>query len=201
MLYCKQGLSKMEDTVFSESQTAFSPEPKKRNQKRFALFLVALLIIIVFSVFITIANTKKPTATTTTTTSATVEETTTTTEEEVSPGPEETSTPTPKPTANPVDKKTGLNRSELSVAVQNGSGEVGVAGKMAAILKDLGYNVASTGNADNYDYQNVTIQVKSDSSDFLSLLKSDLSGTYTIGDTSSDLDASTSEDAIVIIGK
>ena len=193
----------MDDNVFQEAQsTAFSPTPRKRNQKRFALLIVAILIIIIFSVFITLANTKKSKPETTTTTSTTIEtETTTTTEPEVTPDPDETSTPTPKPTVNPVDKKTGLDRSKLTVAIQNGSGEAGVAGKAADILRGLGYDVVSTGNADNFDYTNVTIQVNSSSSDYLSLLKTDLGGEYTIGDASSDLSASVSADALVIIGK
>src|SRR3990167_9003906 len=83
---------------------------------------------------------------------------------------------------------------------QNGSGEAGVAGKAAGILKDLGY-LASTGNADNFNYSNVTIQVKSTKSDYLALLKKDLSASYTIGSSSSDLSATSSADALVIIGK
>lgn len=119
----------------------------------------------------------------------------------VTPKPSKAPTSTPKPTSNPVDKATGLDRSKLSVEVQNGSGEAGVAGKGAGILKDLGYNVTSTGNADNFDYSNVTVKVKSSKSDFLSLLKKDLGSDYTIGASSSDLSASSSADALVIIGK
>ena len=107
----------------------------------------------------------------------------------------------PKPTINPVDKSTGLNRSKLSVTVQNGSGQAGVAGKAADILKNLGYNVTSTGNADNYDFVNVSIQVKALSSEFLALLKKDLAESYTIGSNSADLSTSFSSDALVIIGK
>jgi hypothetical protein len=192
----------MDDNVFQEtSATAFSPAPRKRNQKRFALLVVVILIIIIFSVFITIANTHKSKPQTTTTTSTTEEIETPAPTEEVTPNPEETSTPTPKPTVNPVDKKTGLNRSKLTVAVENGSGEAGVAGKAADILKSLGYNVVSTGNADNFDYANVTIKVNKDSSDYLPLLKTDLGTDYTIGDASSDLSASISADALVIVGK
>jgi hypothetical protein len=189
----------MDDTVFSEPSQVFSPS-RKRNQKRFALLIVAVLIVVIFSVFITIANTNKSKtkiATTTTTTEVIVPTTT----EEITPNPEETSTPTPKPTVSPVDKKTGLNRSKLSITVENGSGEVGAAGKVADVLKNLGYNVSSTGNADNYDYQNLTIRTNSSFSDYLALLKSDLEGKYTIGDTSSDLSASISADALIIIGK
>jgi len=89
----------------------------------------------------------------------------------------------------------------MSVTVQNGSGEKGVAAKAADTLRGLGYNVVSAGNADNYDYSDVTIQVKSSKSDFLSLLKKDLSTSYTIGSSTSDLTATSSSDALVIIGK
>src|SRR3989344_7613241 len=48
--------------------------------------------------------------------------------EEPTSTPKPTSSPTPKPASNPIDKATGLDRSKLSVEVQNGSGEAGVAG-------------------------------------------------------------------------
>jgi hypothetical protein len=112
-----------------------------------------------------------------------------------------TTKPTEKPTANPVDSTSGLDRSALSVEVQNGSGEAGVAGKGSDILKSLGYKVTAAGNADNFDYQNVTIQVKSIKSGYLALLKKDLGFSYTIGTTSADLSSSSTADALVIIGK
>ncbi len=115
--------------------------------------------------------------------------------------PTKAPTATPRPTQNPVDKKTGLDRSTLSVSVQNGSGEIGVASKMSDFLKNLGYHVVSVGNADNFNYENVAISVKSDKNDFLGLLKTDLSGTYTVGTTSANLSASSSADTVVIVGK
>jgi hypothetical protein len=115
--------------------------------------------------------------------------------------PNITTTPTPVPTLNPVDPTTGLDRSQLAVTVENGSGEAGVAGKAADILKHLGYNVSGTGNADNFNYANVVIQVKSASQDYLNLLQTDLSSDYTIGSTSADLPDSFSSDALVIIGQ
>src|SRR3989344_1463754 len=126
---------------------------------------------------------------------------------EASPTPEMTSTPvptltpTPRPTTNPVDKTTGLDRSDLTVEVQNGSGVAGAAAEASDILKTLGYNVTAGGNADNYEYTNVVIQVKSSESNFLELLKKDLGSDYTIGTTSANLSASASTDALVIIGK
>ena len=101
---------------------------------------------------------------------------------------------------SPVDSS-GLDRSKLSITVQNGSGTEGVAGKAGNILKDLGYNIVSTGNADNYNYKGITIKVKKDKSDFLDLLKKDLSKDYTINATSSDLPSDSSPDALIIIGK
>lgn len=111
-----------------------------------------------------------------------------------------TATPTTK-AINPVDAATGLDRSTLSVEVQNGSGETGVASKGSDVLKSFGYKVIATGNADNFDYVNTTIQVKSTKVNFLSLLKKDLGFSYTVGSTSADLDPSSTADALVIIGK
>lgn len=101
---------------------------------------------------------------------------------------------------SPVDKS-GLDRNKLSVTVENGSGTEGAAGKAADILKEFGYNVSSTGNADNYNYQGVTIKVKKDKGNFLDLLKKDLSKDYTVATTSSDLSSSSPTDALIIIGK
>jgi len=121
--------------------------------------------------------------------------------EEITPTQGPKATPTSKVTSNPIDKTTGLNRSKLSIVVQNGSGEAGAAGAAASFLKDLGYTVVSTGNADNFNYTNVKIQIKAEKSEFLSLLKKDLGTQYTVGSSSSDLSASASADALVIIGK
>lgn len=115
-----------------------------------------------------------------------------------------TAVPTLVPTTkavNPVDSATGLDRSNLSVEVQNGSGETGAASKGSDILKSFGYKVIATANADNFDYVDATIKVKSTKSNFLSLLKKDLGFSYTIGSASADLDSSSTADAVVIIGK
>ncbi len=108
--------------------------------------------------------------------------------------------PTTKP-VNPVDQSTGLDRSTLSVEVQNGSGVTGAAAKAAEVLTGFGYKIASKGNASNENYENVTIQVKSTKSNFLALLKKDLGFSYIVGSTSADLDSSLTADALVIIGK
>lgn len=123
------------------------------------------------------------------------------TEPVVTESPTSTPAPTPTPTTNPIDKQTGLDRSELSVAVKNGSGEVGAASKISEALKGFGYHVVSVGNADTFSYENVTIEVKSEKSSYLGLLKRDLGLSYTIGTTSADLLANASSDAVVTVGK
>lgn len=111
-----------------------------------------------------------------------------------------TITPTTK-AINPVDSATGLDRSALSIEVQNGSGVTGAAAKGSDILKSFGYKVSGIGNADNENYENVTIQMKSTKTNFLALLKKDLGFSYTVGTASADLDSSSTADALVIIGK
>lgn len=101
---------------------------------------------------------------------------------------------------SPIDKS-GLDRTTLSITVQNGSGAEGAAGKAATILKDAGYNSPSTGNADNFNYEGVTIKVKVNKNDFLNLLNKDLSREYTVTASSSDLPLIFPTDALIIIGK
>ena len=195
----------MEENQFQEiskSFTAPAARPQKRLPKR-TLALIAFVILIILTVaFIKLSGNSKNQQTTTASVapSATeVPQSSSTPEPSSTESP--TPSPTPKPSINPIDKTTGLDRSKLSVLIQNGSGQAGIAGKASDYLKNLGYNVVSTSNADNYNYTNVFIQVKAGKSDYLSLLKKDLGFNYTIGTNSADLSDSSSEDALVIIGQ
>lgn len=193
----------MEETPLEATSTFAAPGKRKIN-KRFVYLVVAIIVILLLFFGYKIFGSNKTQDINDVPAVSTPTDFPTSTPEPTSaesPTPSPTNTPTPKPTVNPVDKSTGLDRSKLSVTVQNGSGVVGAAGKAADILKNLGYDVSSTGNADNYDYVAVVIQVKSIDSDFLALLKKDLSGSYTIGSTSANLSSSFSSDALVIIGK
>lgn len=187
-----------------EASSSFAAPGKKKINKRFIYLIVALVVIILVFFSSRLLSTNKtqdindvPAATTPTDFPTSTPEPT----PSESPTPSPSNTPTPKPTTNPVDKQTGLDRSTLSVTVQNGSGQAGAAGKAADILKNLGYNIVSTGNAETYDFVNVSIQVKAAKSAFLALLKKDLAENYTIGSNSADLSTSFSSDALVIIGK
>jgi hypothetical protein len=205
----------MDDSVFDQSP--FTTEPTapstsqngssgKRGKK--LLFLIILLVVLGLIAFGAVQllggqGEAEPTPTPTesfeipTDTPAPTEDLDTT----PTPEDEDTTTPTPtkKPAVNGTDQSTGLDRADLSIVVQNGSGEAGVAGTMKSKLEGLGYVVSSTGNADNYDYAQTEIHVKSASSDFIPLLKKDLGGTYTIGTSASDYTGS--GDALIIVGK
>lgn len=101
---------------------------------------------------------------------------------------------------SPIDKS-GIDRSKVSILIENGSGKEGIAARGANILKKLGYSLITTGNADNFNYVGVTIKVKKDQGNFLNLLKQDLAKDYTITASSSDLPFDSSTDAVIIIGK
>lgn len=209
----------MEESVFSQSP--FSNEsapasgssngsPSKRGKK--LLFLIILLIILGLIAFGAVkflgGNVLGPAPTPTPTAAPTPTDTPT-------PTPEVSGTPTPSPKAKTTptsavtptkapagsskDKTTGLDRADLTVAVQNGSGVAGAAKKAGDVLTGLGYQLGTVGNADTSDYAQTEIHVKAASTSFLALLKKDLSADYTIGTAAADY---TGEgDALIIVGK
>lgn len=199
----------MEEQTSSFSTDNFipvTPSPKKGGGKRFVLLLILLILLVGggYAVATHFLKSSVPFIGSKPTPTPTAEVFPTDTPfptEETSPTPKASGTPAATPTTASVDKTTGLDRSKLSVSVKNGSGIVGAASKMSDYLKGLGYDVTSVGNADNFDYENISISINSDFSKYLSLLKSDIGKQYTVGSTSADLSASSSADAVVIIGK
>lgn len=125
-------------------------------------------------------------------------------EEEPTPAIEATSTPVPTDTEGPTPTETEeeeeLSRDDLRIQILNGSGTPGAAGSMSAYLKNLGWSDITTGNADSFDFEDVSISVTSDLAGYLELLETDLSDSYTIGDTDTDL-TSSSYDAVITIGQ
>ena len=116
--------------------------------------------------------------------------------------PTTSATTTPKPTTgDTVDKATGLDRAKLSIHVFNGSGVTGAAKKASDYLESLGYNVVDFDNADSSDYTSTEIQVIPSKSDYIALLKKDLSANYTVGKTTDSPPSTETANAVVIIGK
>lgn len=191
----------MEEISYSGS----SMPSKKRISKRVALFGIFFVIILLLlgSVAYFVTSSKGESEENTTNITLPDEPESEIIQEET-PTPEETEAPTPSITKSPTKSATkdeDTPASEGSVAVQNGSGESGVAATAADIIKNAGFSIATTGNADNFDYTDVTIRVKSSKKSILSSLEDALSAKYTVGDTSTDLPESTNYDALVIIGK
>jgi hypothetical protein len=197
------------ETFLNPTRRSYVYESSKNsgNKKRIILIFIGILILIALVVFAVIATGGKgedeksltpiPTQPSTAPTTLPTEPVTPTSDQTPTP----TSKTTPAPTAtSTTDKTTGLDRADLKVAIQNGSGVAGAATKASDALKKLGYDVVSSGNADSFDYETTEIQVKSTKKSFLPLLKSDLSDTYTIGSATADYTGSDA-DAVVIVGK
>ena len=113
-------------------------------------------------------------------------------------------TPTPTPTEQPMPTATptpAVDKTTLKIQVLNGSGIAGEANKMKALLEEKGYTVEGTGNAKSYEYEQTEIQVTADNEAFISILTTDLTGSYVVGSTSATLKDSLQYNAVVIVGK
>lgn len=196
----------MDENPFIESSFQMD-KPEKRLSSRIAILIIIVVLIILglFGVSRYLSSQSKKTASIQSPTQAPTEAPTSTTITTPTPTPKSAKvTTTPSPTqaqSSSIDKTTGLDRAKVDISIQNGSGVAGVAAKASSLLKNLGYNVISSGNADNFDYENVTVQVKTATSKYIPLLKKDLSATYTVASATSDLPASSSADVLIIIGK
>lgn len=181
---------------------------KKRLSKRLIVFVGLFLLILILLgsaiYFITRDKSTEPSDNNAQVTQPASQEATSTPAptQVVSPTPEKSTTPskTPTKTLSPAPTSTTA-KSDLKVSVQNGSGLTGAAAKASDTLKAAGFNVVSTGNADNSDYTGVTIQIKNSQKSHLGAVESALSKDYTVGSTTADLPESTSYDVLVIIGK
>lgn len=102
----------------------------------------------------------------------------------------------PSPTRGKVASATDLN-----IQILNGSGEVGVAGQVRDYLKSKGYQYFETGNADNFEYENTSVSIKSSLESYGETLIEDLSENYTLASDSASLPNDSLFDAVVTVGK
>ncbi|HTK03461.1 MAG TPA: LytR C-terminal domain-containing protein [Alphaproteobacteria bacterium] len=104
--------------------------------------------------------------------------------------------PTTSPT--PASK---IDLSKYSIAVFNGSGIVGEAGKAKDLVTKEGFKVGSTSNAATYDYTKTIIKAKSTvDTAFVTKLSEVLGKSYVV-DKSQVLDSSSKNEVEVIIGR
>ncbi len=107
-----------------------------------------------------------------------------------------TPSPSPKPTTGVVSSAADLN-----IQVLNGSGTVGAASQVKDFLASKGYKHLETGNADNFDYQKITVKIKDSQKKFLSTVQKDLQEKYELATGSGTLSADSLFDVSVIVGK
>jgi len=128
--------------------------------------------------------------------------------ESISPFAKKTASPTPSaspvavssPITEPSPSTENLDRKDVSIRVVNGSGVSGKAASVRDFLEELGWKVASIGNADGDDYKTTEVRFKADSKKFESLIIEDLSSDYDASASTDNLDASDSADIEVIVG-
>lgn len=109
-------------------------------------------------------------------------------------------TPSPTPTSEPLPTPSPLIKSDWSFEILNGSGVTGEAKKIADQIKDLGYIVVKTGNADKSDYSKTEILVKKEVLDKIDLVIADLKDIIKVASYGGELNDSTAS-ARIIIGK
>lgn len=105
----------------------------------------------------------------------------------------------PSPVIIPEPTKT-LDLTKYEIEILNGGGVAGEASKQKASLEGEGFTVSSVGNADNSDYTDTIIRVKTEvDKDFIAKLKSFLSDSFTVSETES-LSEESSVPVVVVIG-
>ena len=120
---------------------------------------------------------------------------TTNVEESPTPAATAIASATPTPTASPK-----IDVSKFKIAIFNGSGTAGEAGKAKTLLEDAGFTVVSTGNAATYDYTDTIIKAKSTiDKTVIAKITEALSDTYSVGD-SETLSSSATTDIQVVVG-
>lgn len=187
-----------QETFMNSSRRAnvYGGSGNSGNRKRIILIIVGLIILIALVAFAVVATGGQGDQLQ----STEIQTQPTIAQEESSPTPENqnpTEEPTKTVTPTTADKDE-IERGDLSIEIQNGSGVAGAATKASDFLKGLGYEITSTGNADNFDYTETVIQVKSSMKEYLDQLEEDLSDEYTIKSATADYEGSS--DALVIIG-
>jgi len=119
-----------------------------------------------------------------------------------------TSVPKSKEATSPAEKKAAtasplptkeIKKSDFKIQVLNGTGKSGVAGGARDFLVARGYNVVSTGNAANFNYQTTTLQAKENAQEIVDLLTNDLKERYTVT-VGLPLPEGSPFDIIIIIG-
>ncbi len=92
-----------------------------------------------------------------------------------------------------------LNKNDIKIRVENGSGIPGVAAKTQTVLQDLTYVVPEIGNSDGDNRKNTLIKIKKSKVDYKDLLIADLKTNYDLV-VEDGLDESLTYDVLITVG-
>lgn len=170
-----------------------TPETNKSNAKLVAVILTVVVVLVgmVIGGFFVYQNAMKEASE-----APEIEVTEQTPVVEATPAPE--STPEASQAAQPAADTVDL--SELSVEVLNGSGTPGLAGKVANLLEDAGFDSIDTGNADSFDFEETVIQVKPGADSVYESALTAIQDDYE-AIQGEDLESTSEYDMIVTVGK
>jgi hypothetical protein len=121
------------------------------------------------------------------------------TTDSATPKKEATSPAEKKVPAESTKTKESINKEDLKIQVLNGSGEAGAAGQARDFLISKGYKVEGVSNAENFNYQKTTIQIKNSQKEVTDLLTKDLKERYAIT-VGSPLSEDEPFDVVIIVG-
>lgn len=114
-----------------------------------------------------------------------------------------TPTPTPLPPtpAPPTPTPTPeINRAEVRVSVQNGSGIAGKASDVKSFLQDQGYEDILTANADSFDYETTVIQTKEGGEALRDMVAADIATEIEDKPVFEPLDEDAAADVVIVVG-
>lgn len=110
--------------------------------------------------------------------------------------PQPTIVISPTVTATPTK-----NISDYKIQVLNGTGTLGEAGKVTDLLKKNNFSVESVGNADNYNFTQTEVAIKSSvPSDITDLINDSLKGNYSVKITDKKISGDSEFDIIITTG-
>lgn len=195
----------MEPTAPISSGVSYSEGPvRPRSNSKKTLIIIVIIILLLIGGLLYFRNSQQQ------------NEETQKKQAELIPTEEPTGAPEEEPTEEPTTGPTAAKSSptptrrpagavnaatDMNIQVLNGSGAEGVAGAAKSHLSGKGYTSLETGNADNFDYENVTVRIKASRKSFATKLISDLKEKYTVNSETGTVEDSSDYDALVIVGK
>ncbi|MBI2599161.1 LytR C-terminal domain-containing protein, partial [Candidatus Curtissbacteria bacterium] len=103
----------------------------------------------------------------------------------------------PSPEVTPA---TSVDKTSVKIRILNGSGQAGVASAAKDFIEGKGWEVASLGNAANFDFAQTVIKLKESALGAKDALVADLADKYSVVVSSESLEATDSADVEVTIG-